>query len=182
MIVTIGTTNKMKVMAVKKILRKFSNKDNIEIVTQQSKSLVSETPWGEETFIGARNRAINAKSELQASDYYVGLESGLVERYKGVYEEAWCCVISKEAKEFYGYSSGLRIPEYVLKKMDALKLPHYKIMELIQKEDKLKKGDTWGNYSANLISRKVSLEEATRNAFIQVFAPNDSTYMKNGDI
>lgn len=44
------------------------------------------------------------------------LESGLVERFGQIYEEAWACVISSEMNEYFGYSSGLKVPDSIIKK------------------------------------------------------------------
>ena len=38
--------------------------------------------------------------------------------------------------------------------------------------------DTWGTYSGGTISREVSLEEALRNVFIQITAPDTGFYKK----
>ncbi len=102
----------------------------------------------------------------------------LVTRYGDTFEESWACVIVK-TKVFYGYSSGLLIPKYVLNRMKQDALEHGPAMntirtELNQHDDR----DTWGTYSAKLITRDVSLAEALRNALIQVFAPEESLYRK----
>jgi non-canonical (house-cleaning) NTP pyrophosphatase len=178
LIIAIGSKSKMKESAVEKILKQFI-KSNIKIVSYPAKSLMSETPFGIETKKGAQNRAKETKIKIKGADYYIGLESGLVKRYGDLYEEAWCCLIDKNNKIFYGYSSGLKIPKFILDKMKQLNKPHYNVMTIIEKSYKIKRGDTWGTYSGFLISRKVSLEEALRNALIQAFADEKSFYTRN---
>ena len=77
---------------------------------------------------------MDAKNNGVVADFYVGLESGLVERYGHIYEEAWSCAITNKGKEYFGYSSGLKVPDYILKRMDELKLEHCMAMEIIEKE------------------------------------------------
>jgi len=147
--------------------------------TFDAKSHVSETPWDEETYAGARNRAQGAFLAHPNAEYAIGIESGLVERYGQTYEEAWCCIIDKNKQEFFGYSSGLRVPDYILKKMDEHKLPHYLIFAKLNNHfDKTINSDTWSNYSGKILTREISLEESLRNALVQIFSPEESYYKK----
>ena len=107
-----------------------------------------------------------------------GARTTLVERYGHIYEEAWSCVLVKNGKECFGYSSGLKVPDYILKKMDELKIEHCKAMEIIEKEFGNLPNDTWGTYSGGLIMREISLEESLRNAIIQTLPHEKSFYNK----
>src|SRR3989338_6572258 len=139
----IGSISERKIKIAEKVIQElFSVKDFI-VEGCNASSEVPETPYDKQTFDGARNRALDVKSKINDSDYYLGLESGLVERYGHIYEEAWAAVIDKSEKE-YG------------------NLPN----------------DTWGTYSGGVILREKSLEEALRNALIQIVAPKDSFYKK----
>jgi hypothetical protein len=65
--------------------------------------------------------------------------------------------------------------------MDELKMEHCDVMDMLDRdEERLNNDDTWGTYSKQMIVKDTSLEEATRNAFIQVFAPKDSYYHREG--
>ena len=173
----VGSTSERKINTVKKILKE-QLLDNYEVVGFAAKSGVPETPWDKETHDGARNRALATKQSIDDADYCIGLESGLIERYGTVYEEAWCCIITKVGNEFFGFSSGLKVPDYILKKMGELQLPHNETMTILEKEHNLPDADTWGTYSGNKILREISLEESLRNALIQVFATDKSFYKK----
>lgn len=175
--IVIGTKSIKKRNSLEKVLDTFFKKGTILLEDFEAESQVSETPWDKETFDGARNRALHCKKEVYGGDYYIGLESGLVERYGHIFEEAWCCVITSDEKEYYGYSSGLKVPDFILHKMDDLKLEHNQVMKILEDEGSIHK-DTWANYSGEVISRSVSLEEALRNAFLQVFATDKSFYNK----
>ncbi len=177
--VVVGTTSKRKVETIKKTLIDFAKQENINVVPFSVSSSVSETPWDKETFEGAKNRAVQCKKKVVDADYWVGVESGLVERYGHVYEEAWCCVLSKNGKEYFGYSSGLKVPDFLLNQMKEHNLPHYLIFaKLNNHHEKDINSDTWGQYSGNMILRELGLVEALRNAFVQIFAPKTSYYHK----
>jgi inosine/xanthosine triphosphatase len=139
---------------------------------------VPETPYDKETFDGARNRARDARTHHPDADLCIGLESGLIERYGHIFEEAWAAVLARDGKEYFGYSSGLKVPDFILRRMDEQKKPHSEIMTIIEEEFGKLPNDTWGTYSGGIIAREVSLEEALRNALIQVAAPETSFFKK----
>jgi len=175
----IGSSSNRKVKITEKVIKKFfAVQKDITIENYGAKSQMPDTPWDKQTFDGARNRASDSKSNVVGGDYYIGLESGLIERYGHIYEEAWAVVIASNGKEYCGYSSGLKVPDFILKKMDELKMEHSDVMSIIEKEHGKLPNDTWSTYSGGKILRVVSLEEALRNAFIQIFAPESSFYKK----
>ena len=177
--IIIGTKSERKVDSIKKILNEFIKKDKIEIIPFDANSNVSETPWDKETYKGSRNRALDCKANINDADYWIGIESGLAKRYGNIYEEAWCCIIGKEGKEYFGYSSGLKVPDFILKKMEEHQTPHYLIFSKLNKHhNKDINSDTWGQYSGNMVLRQVSIDEAIRNTAIQVFTSENSYYNK----
>lgn len=163
----IGSTSERKIKISEEIINELFPNQSIEVNGYHSISGVPETPYDKQTFDGSRNRALNAKSNIVDADFYVGMESGLIERYGYIYEEAWSTVIDVNNNEFYGYSSGLKVPDYILKKMDELKMEHSDVMTIIEKENGKLPNDTWGTYSGGMIARTVSLKESLRNALIQ---------------
>lgn len=175
---TLGSLSQMKLNICQKIIKQILGHTQFEIDLYPAKSQVPETPWDNQTPLGSKNRAIDSKDHQSESDYWIGLESGLIERFGHVFEEAWCCVVDKSNQEYYGYSSGLKVPDYITNRMKSAQLEHFQVMELLEKEHDLSDSDTWANYSGNKIARDISLEEALRNALIQVFSPTESLYNK----
>ncbi|MDO8515897.1 MAG: inosine/xanthosine triphosphatase [bacterium] len=173
----IGSTSQRKIDVAKKIISEYF-KNQFLVEGYAANSQVPETPWDKQTFDGARNRALDAKSHASNAEHYIGLESGLLERYGHIYEEAWCVIISQNGEEYFGYSSGLKVPDYILKRMDELKVDHSGVMTILEKESGNLPNDTWGSYSGGTLLREVSLEEAIRNALIQITAPKESFYRK----
>lgn len=174
----IGSTSDRKIKIAEKVIRELFFGKDIAVDSYAAISGVPETPYDEQTFDGAKNRALNTKGNIKGGDYYIGIESGLIERYGHIYEEAWAAVFDKEGKEFFGYSSGLKVPDYILQRMNELAMEHCDVMTLVEKEFGKLPNDTWGTYSGDTISRETSLEEALRNALIQIAAPESSFYKK----
>lgn len=130
----LGSGSERKLKITKKIIKQVTGVVQTEIISYPAQSQVSETPWNDQTPQGAKNRAIDSKNNIPDSDYWIGLESGLAERFGHVFEEAWCCIINKDGKEYYGYSSGLKVPDYILGKMKAEGLEHCQVMKILEEE------------------------------------------------
>src|SRR5690606_7817065 len=145
----------------------FFKDDQISVTSHDAQSKVPEAPHDKETYDGALNRARECYG-LGGFDFYVGIESGLVERYGHYFEEAWAVIISSDGKEQIGYSSGLLLPGVVVERMQAGE-KHNEIMAYFDEKFNLPDDnrDTWSRYSGGHISRQVSLEESLRNALIQ---------------
>jgi len=169
--------SKRKIEVAEKIFRQlFPNEIDISIEGYAAASGVPETPYDKETFDGSCNRAYDSLVHAPGADCYIGMESGLVERYGHIYEEAWCAVIVAAGEKYYGYSSGLKVPDYVLQRMDALGISHSDVMTILEEEHGKLPNDTWGSYSGGMLVREVSFGEAIRNALIQVVAPQQSFF------
>lgn len=174
--VIVGTKNQKKVNVVIDIFKNTLNIDNVTVDSHEAQSKVPEAPHNEETYTGALNRAKEC-SELGSADYYVGIESGLVERYGNMFEEAWAVIISDAGAINVGYSSGLLLPSIVVGRMKNGE-KHNDIMAYFDKKFNLPDDnrDTWSRYTGGNISRQVSLEEALRNALIQIVDSERNLY------
>ena len=174
----IGSASKRKIDVAEKVIRQLFTRNDVVVEGYDAASKMPDTPWDKQTFDGSRNRALDARSHHQDGDFCIGLESGLIERYGHIYEEAWATVIDAKNKEYYGYSSGLKVPDFILKRMDELNMEHCDVMTIIEKEFGKLPNDTCGTYSGGMLIRAISLEEALRNALIQIVASDQSFYKK----
>ena len=174
--IIVGTKNKTKLDVVLSVFKSTLNTDDVIAISYNAKSRVPEAPHNEETYIGASNRAQECH-KLGSADYYVGIESGLVERYGNMFEEAWAVVISDDGVNHIGYSSGLLLPSIVVSRMNKGE-KHNDIMAYFDKKFDLPDDnrDTWSRYTGGNISRQVSLEEALRNALIQMASSENNLY------
>ena len=161
----LGSSSKLKLEAMQEVLAEY--KINAKIIPRNVDSGVPLTPLQDETYVGARNRAYALMKEIKdESSAYVGLESGLVNRYNSLFEETVCVILYK-GKEFAAYSSGIKVPAFILKEMDKGK-NHYEVLDEIGEKMNVNPKDTWGIYTNFLLTRKMELKEAFRNALVEL--------------
>jgi inosine/xanthosine triphosphatase len=110
--VAVGSTNPVKVAAVKTVLRALVPGATIEGIAVPSG--VPDQPWGdEETIRGARSRAIAARTAMDA-DLGVGIEGGVVEGADGTVRTcAWAAIVSPGRAEGIGGSLSIPLPPAV---------------------------------------------------------------------
>lgn len=174
--ILIGTKNQKKITIVQSVFTEVLSDANISVSAHHADSQVPEAPHNKETYQGALNRATECAS-IGGADYYVGIESGLVERYGNMFEEAWAVIIPQDGTPLVGYSSGLILPQVVSTRMKNGE-KHNEIMNyydtLFDLPDDNR--DTWSRYTGGVISREVSLAESVRNALIQTVASDRNLY------
>jgi non-canonical (house-cleaning) NTP pyrophosphatase len=163
----INSNSKLKKIAVFEVLNNYFSNKNFEIKQKFCNIKFPKTPKNNLTFLGAKKRAKALEKNIKDKDnlVFIGLESGLVKRYGFWFEECWCFLIYIK-KYYLGYSSGFLLPKNIVLKMN--KKPHYKILKELEKESKIHSKDTWAHYSKNRLSRKESIKEAFRNAFLSL--------------
>ena len=79
-------------------------------------SQVSNQPRGDdETYLGARNRVMNAKSSFPEADYWVGIEGGIAEDERGMYAFAWIFIEDKSGLNGKSKTGTFYLPEGIAK-------------------------------------------------------------------
>ena len=119
MIITVGSTNIIKVEAAKESIRNYPLLANAEIISLSVPSDISEQPLTlAETIQGAKNRAKNAFN-LKPCTYSFGIESGLIEALgtQSGYIEACICAIYSGKDYHIGLSCGFEVPPKVLSRV-----------------------------------------------------------------
>ena len=172
----LGTTSELKKVALDKALNYYVNINKIEndwtITSFEVESGVSPTPIDEESYLGAFNRAMSLYNQNQNTknmgDLFVGLESGLVDRYGKRFEECWCVIIDKHKNEYIGISSEYALPNTVKTQLNK-GIKHVDILNNIGLTLNIPPKNTWGIYSNNMINREISFFEAYRNALSSFF-------------
>lgn len=172
MIFILGTVSEIKRNALNEVIIQYLLKENFinkyKILIKNVESNVPHTPYNEQTFQGANNRAKKAFELFNTEgDFFVGLESGLVEREGRVFEECWCVIYDKAGKQYLGYSSGFMLPENITSRMKQGE-SHIEILRDLEKELQIDSKDTWAIYSHNKIKRVDCIKESIRNALLSV--------------
>jgi inosine/xanthosine triphosphatase len=111
-LVAVGSTNPVKVDAVRTIVQRLA--PGCAVVGTAVQSGVPDQPWGdEETAQGALTRARTAIAATGA-DLAVGLEGGVVSiDGDGVRTCAWAAAVSRDGREGIGGSLAMTLPEPV---------------------------------------------------------------------
>ncbi|HDD05184.1 MAG TPA: inosine/xanthosine triphosphatase [Candidatus Aenigmarchaeota archaeon] len=112
--VIVGSGNPVKIEAVEDAFSKVFG--DVEVVGKKVESGVSPQPIGEETFRGARNRALKLR-EMERGDFFVGVESGVINLFSKWFNFAVVCVMDKEGRIGYGTSPLFPLPEQVVKQL-----------------------------------------------------------------
>ena len=110
--VAVGSSNPVKVAAVREVLRFIAPEAIIAGVAVESG--VPDQPWGdEETIRGARTRALAAREALSA-ELGIGIEGGVVKNDDGTLRTcAWAVVVGDGGREGIGGSLAMPLPERV---------------------------------------------------------------------
>ena len=111
----VGSTNPVKVNAVKEIVQKYDIFEGAEVVSVNVPSNVADQPKSiEETVRGAKNRALAAAKD---NDIGIGLESGLIEvpGSKTGMMDCGVCAIFDGVDYAIGISSAFECPPAVMK-------------------------------------------------------------------
>ena len=110
--VLVGSKNSSKIDGVKIAFEKFF--DNVEAIGVDVDSEVSSQPVNGDTMLGAKNRVKNLKAyaveNSVEADYYVAVESGLMDMYGDPAIINACYLEDSDGVVSYGYSAGFPIP------------------------------------------------------------------------
>ncbi len=172
--VLIGTNNPGKVKGAKQAFECFYK--DVEIFGVSVNSNVSDEPVNDEIYAGARNRVNNlikyAKENNVDSDFFIGVESGITNKFG-----KWCIIQIAVIKDKSGYESfgagpAFPVPDKYVEEIISTDLG--KVMDKIFCKDALKNGK---GGIAFLTRDVVTRYDLTREAFIMAL-----TEFVNGDI
>lgn len=91
----IASKNPVKIQATVKGFQAMFPEEQIAVAAVSVPSGVSDQPMSdEETFEGARNRALGAKKEYPDADFWIGIEGGLEAREQEHQAFAWVYILS----------------------------------------------------------------------------------------
>ncbi len=95
--IVVSSKNPVKVNATLEAFKLMFPTETFEHQEISVPSNVSDQPMSDaETYLGALNRANNAKTTVVEADYWVGIEGGIEEQEKGMEAFAWIVVMNKE--------------------------------------------------------------------------------------
>ena len=163
--IAVGTTSEYKIGFMKEILDELGISNDVEILSIEAKSKVSEQPLTEkETQTGSINRAIDALTKIPHSDFGLGIEVGYQKDKDGKYE-IFCYATIFDAKgvKVSCQSLKLLLPKFHHEKVESGKYLGEYVKEYYQNVTHPVK-----NYLGKMIdSRKLIIQDAVRQALIR---------------
>ncbi len=103
--VTVGSTNPVKVAAVREVITRFH--PQAVIASAEPSGHFPEQPWGAEAAQGALRRALEC---IGNGDLGVGIEAGVVEMEDGLYDVQHCAIVDGMGRVTRGQGMGFRYP------------------------------------------------------------------------
>ncbi len=151
--IAVASKNPVKIDACKIAFSKYF--ENIEVFAFSVPSNVSPQPISlEETYKGALNRAKNLKSKLNHVDFYLGLESGIINtNYNFALAGGVVVIIDKRDRLSFALTPYFPLPQKVMKNITKGKELGEVMKDLIKKDVKQKEGAI-GIFSKGEITRK----------------------------
>jgi inosine/xanthosine triphosphatase len=166
--ILVGSKNPVKIASVDEAFKNYF--ENIEIYGIEVDSGVSHQPFGDETFIGAKKRAlelkrINAEQNLSA-EFFVGIEGGVSKEYERWFAFGCMCIIDKDGNVGFGTSPHFELPDFIVEKLESgIELGD--VMDKIMNEKKTKqRGGAIGYFTNGVMSRKELYIEGLKVAVI----------------
>jgi len=154
--VLVGSENPVKIEATREVFSKYFGET--EVTGIQVPSKVSAQPIGEETFEGAKNRALELKKLNEERnlgvDFFVGIEGGITKLYSKWFALGVGCVIDNQGRIGYGVSPYFELPESIVEQLfSGSELGQ--VMEKISGEDNIRqKEGAIGFLSKAVLNRK----------------------------
>ncbi len=174
--ILVGSENPVKIESVKEVFSHYF--DDIEVIGVKVNSNVPDQPINDQTFDGAKNRAeeLQKKNEQENinADFFVGIESGMMENYKKHFIFNSVCVINKKGKSGMGMSPHFEIPSDIAKELLA-GAGLGKIADRVSGEDNIKqKQGIVGYLTKGKITRKSIIAQGIITALIPLL--NEELY------
>ena len=153
--ILVGSKNPVKISSVETAFLKYF--ESISVIGFDVNSKVSDQPVNEETFEGAKNRALELiekdKKENLGANYFVGIEGGIIQVYSKWFAFGCMCIANREGKTGFGTSAHFELPKGIVDKlMNGKELGD--VMDEIQNKSNTKqKHGAIGYFTNGIMSR-----------------------------
>ncbi len=149
--IAVGSTNPVKVAAVRKMVQKIW--PEAEIIPVEVASGVGEMPQSdEETIEGARNRATTAR-KITMADMGVGLEGGVHQERQGLFLQGWVVIVDKNGREGIAGAARIPLPPLIANRVLAGEELGPVMDDLLNDSNVKQKGGAVGALTAGLVPR-----------------------------
>ncbi|MFN2190521.1 MAG: inosine/xanthosine triphosphatase [Candidatus Promineifilaceae bacterium] len=168
-LVAVGSTNPVKVGAVKSVIGMV--RPDAQILSFEVDSGVSSMPMNDrECITGARNRALGALSMVDA-DLGIGLEGGVNKQPEGLMLLGWVVAVHKDGRQGVGGGARLLLPEHIAQRiMNGEELGPV-MDELLGQSNVKQRGGAVGALTNGIVLRKQTFEMAVAYALAPFISP-----------
>ena len=167
--ILVGSTNPVKINAVKVVMSKIY--PDFEVISIEVDTGVENTPLDEETIIkGALNRANNALLSVQA-DLSIGMEGGIVLKFQRYFVTGWCAIVDKEGNFQLGCGVYMPIPSKIVEMVRSGEELGSVIDQVTGIKDTKRKMGSVGIMTNNLMTRQKAWEAAIIYAMADKLSP-----------
>lgn len=95
--IVVGSDNPIKLTCTKEAFLEVFPDTNFSFKAVKVNSGVSDQPVGDnETYLGAKNRAVNVKSIIPQADFWIGIEGGIKKFNDQLYAFAWIYILNDQ--------------------------------------------------------------------------------------
>ncbi len=113
--IAVASNNPLKVNSVKKVFAKFFN--DLELFHSEVNSNVSSQPLNDEAVKGALNRVYRIKEIFPDCDYYVAIESGVMNYSDRGLSFSAIVIMNNKLEKHYGFSPAFELPPEITDKI-----------------------------------------------------------------
>jgi inosine/xanthosine triphosphatase len=177
--VLVGSHNPVKIEAVKEVFSKYF--DNVDVLGIKVASSVPDQPINDETFDGAKNRALELKrineTKMLGAQFFVGIEGGIIKHYGKWFACGVICIIDTKGRTSFGTSPHFELPDVITKELlNRTELGD--VMDRITGENNIKqKGGAIGFFTKEIMDRKALYISGLIVAFVPFL--NEELYFKS---
>jgi inosine/xanthosine triphosphatase len=171
-LIIVGSKNPVKISCTELAFTEVFNQGFIVNGVNVS-SMVSDQPRGdEETFLGAKNRALNSKSIFPEADYWVGIEGGVAEDALGMNAFAWVYIENKSGKMGYSKTGVFYLPKAIADLVNSGIELGAADDQFFSKENSKQSGGSVGILTNGVLNREAYYQQAIILALIPIIKEN----------
>ena len=154
--VFVGSRNPVKIQAVREAFSHFF--EGVKVTGLRVDSKVPSQPVEEETFEGAKNRAVAlrrlAEEKGLDAQFYVGIEGGISKRDQRWFAFGGMCIMDADGRSSLGASSSFELPSGVISKIESGAELGDVVDEITGEENTKRKGGAIAFFSKGVVDRK----------------------------
>lgn len=168
--IAVGSTNPVKVTAVRSTITRVWPEADVTAVSVPTG--VSEMPMTDaETIVGARNRAIAARDQIEAN-LGIGLEGGVHPNGEGLILHGWVVIVDENGREGVGGAARLPLPQHIANRVLAGEELGPVMDDILNDHNIRQKGGAVGALTNGLVLRSETFAVAVAYALSPFVSPN----------